>query len=263
LGYVCWTWVLNDITVLKSVSILDNEQPFDKSLLVAPYALSFTELMLAISNVFGNVIPIFLSAFCHHFYCINKKWHSMCWFLDFLGILTGMFCSGVGFAYLSFYCTPSIMHCVVYGMVVAYILAIQICYKKYLVRTSVRTLRPADRFPEFSLVLSTFGALATASPVVVVVLTLQEYTAEASFRTVLLESVLFPSLVALGIVCFAQGNFPEKFAEKWGWAPPHFFDYVGHSHQWWHLLSAGLQFGWIELTRRHYLARMAYGCPNI
>jgi len=43
-----------------------------------------------------------------------------------------------------------LMGFVLYGMAVAYILAIQICWSKYLVRAFADELIPADRFPEFS-----------------------------------------------------------------------------------------------------------------
>jgi len=101
-------------------------------------------------NICGNVLPIFVSAFCHQFYCIDRRWHAVCWFLDFLGILTGMVGAGTAFAFLSFYCRPMLMGFVLYGMAVAYILAIQICWSKYLVRAFADELIPADRFPEFS-----------------------------------------------------------------------------------------------------------------
>lgn len=113
-----------------------------------------TQISIIIAlNICGNVLPIFVSAFCHQFYCINRRWHAVCWFLDFLGILTGMVGAGTAFAYLSFYCRPMLLGLVLYGMAVAYVLAIQICWRKYLVRALADELVPADRFPEFSKVV--------------------------------------------------------------------------------------------------------------
>ena len=211
-------------------------------------------------NLFGNVLPILLSAFCHQFYCIDKKWHSMCWFLDFLGILTGMLCAGIGFSFFSFYCSPLVLGAIVYGTLIAYILAIQICWARFKLRSDAPVLLPADRFPEFSGVLSTFGFVATAVPVLLVLALVPEYQTEEQFRSMLFYSVLGPVLMGLGISCFAQGNFPERFAVYWGVAESH-FDMLGHSHQWWHLLSASLQFAWVAMCRQHYLARIQYGCP--
>mmetsp|Transcript_12073 Transcript_12073/g.26889 ORF Transcript_12073/g.26889 Transcript_12073/m.26889 type:complete len:332 (+) Transcript_12073:73-1068(+) len=220
-------------------------------------ALQSIPLLLA-TTLLANVFPILASAFCHQFYLINPSWHQFCWFLDFLGILTGMMSVGVGFVYLSFYCHPTAMHALLYGMLVCYILAIQITWRRFKRRTSKRDLVPADRFPEFSQVLSSFGWIATLIPVASVVAFLPEYQTDP-FSLLLLQKVCAPVVMGLGIVCFAQGNFPERFAARWG-LPESFFDIVGHSHQWWHLVSGALQFWWVYLLRAHFEARMAHAC---
>ena len=252
--FVSWTWFLSDAD--HSIAATSNVTAEDRF-----GGTDFSVWLLFTLALLGNALPIFLSAFCHQFYCISKQWHSLCWFLDFLGILTGMFCATVAFIYCAFYCSPLLMHTVLYGMVVAYILAIQGCWLRYRARTSAVVLAPADRFPEFSKILSTYGAVATAAPVVVAVLLHREYTAEPVFISILIKSITGPVLMALGIVCFAQGNFPERFARFWG-VKDDFFDYLGHSHQWWHLLSASLQFMCVALNRRHLTARMHYGCAS-
>jgi adiponectin receptor len=219
-----------------------------------------TEVVFFVTfNLLGNALPIFLSAFCHQFYCVDKHWHRLCWFLDFLGILTGMFSAGVTFAYLSFYCNRLLAYTVMYGMVMAYILAIQTCWRRFSLRTSAAALLPVDRFPEFSYVLSMFGWVATVIPVLLVVALRPEYRAEAHFRGILLRCVLGPALMGLGITCFAQGHFPERFSAWWG-VREGFFDVVGHSHQWWHVLSASLQLLWVALCVEHYRARLGHGC---
>lgn len=247
---IWFTWIMNEDKVKHSHTIEGNHDDRHELAVV----------MFAVLNVCGNALPIFLSAFCHQFYCINKSWHALCWFLDFIGILTGMYCAGVAFAYLSFFCRPMLMGTVLYGMTVAYILAIQTCWKHFSERTSAHELVPADRFPEFSRVLSTFGFVATAVPVLLVLVLLPEYTQEATFRTLLMYSVLGPACMGLGIVFFAQGNFPERLT-NWLGLKEDYFDYLGHSHQWWHLLSASLQFCWIAICRLHYETRMQHGCP--
>ena len=185
----------------------------------------------------------------------------MCWFLDFIGILTGMVCAGIGFVYLSFHCHPDLLHFGLCGIILGYLLSIRICWKNYRFRTSKAVLIPCDRFPEFSRVLSTYGAITTVVPVVIAMLFIPEYTSNSAFLSVLVHSVLGPIYVALGIICFAQGNFPERFASLWG-VREDFFDLFGHSHQLWHFVSAGLQFMWIYLSRKHFFARVEYGCSN-
>lgn len=203
---IWFTWILNENRFKYADTVSGNHD--DRHELAM--------LCFAALNVCGNALPIFLSAFCHQFYCINKHWHAACWFLDFVGILTGMFCAGLAFAYLSFFCRPLLMGAVLYGMTVAYILSMQSCWSHFSVRTALHELVPADRFPEFSRVLSTFGFVATAVPVMLVLLLLPEYTQHETFIHILLYSVLGPVCMGLGIFCFAQGNFPERFTHYLG-----------------------------------------------
>jgi len=109
-------------------------------------------------------------------------------------------------------------------------------------------------------VLSSFGFGATALPVLLAIFLLPEYSTNSVFLEILVKSVAGPVIMSLGIVCFAQGNFPERFASSFG-VKEGFFDFIGHSHQWWHVLSAVLQFCWIYLCRQHFEARIHYGCP--
>jgi hypothetical protein len=48
--------------------------------------------VVIIITIIGNVIPMFASAFCHNFYCINKNIHKICWFFDFWAIKYSSFC---------------------------------------------------------------------------------------------------------------------------------------------------------------------------
>mmetsp|Transcript_20126 Transcript_20126/g.33672 ORF Transcript_20126/g.33672 Transcript_20126/m.33672 type:complete len:355 (+) Transcript_20126:88-1152(+) len=217
--------------------------------------------LLFITNIFGNILPIFLSAFCHQFYCISKRWHSFCWFMDFIGILSGMFSTGIGWLYLSLYCFPLLMHTFLYGLLVCFIIAMQVCWRRYSFRTGKPDLIPVDRFPEFSAILSTFGYVATVIPVLFVIVYLPEYTQDPEFLNILLSSVSGPVIMGCSIVLFAQGNFPERYAVSWG-LPENYFDFLGHSHQLWHFVSAILQFCWIYILRRHFEIRLEHSCVN-
>lgn len=238
----------------------------------------------------GNILPMIFSAFCHQFYCVNKKWHTACWFLDFFGILSGMLFGGVSFIYLAFYCNPELMFALLYVLIVGYILSIQWCWKKFRLRTRAFNLYPFDRFarsilfypvwygsseafnlsalditlswfrfPEFSSFLCTYGAVATGVPLLLTAYVCREYLVHSAFRSIYLLCALGPMLMACGIIFFAQGHFPERFCNQFG-VPIDFFDIIGHSHQWWHIVSALLMFFWIDLTAKHYQLRLDEGC---
>lgn len=223
--------------------------------------LSADMTVLAVSVLLGNVVPIFLSAFCHHFYCVNQKLHNICWFLDFIGILTGELSGGISFIYLAFYCNRAIAYSLMYVIIVGYILALQWCWKRYNRRVSQPVLSPVDRIPEFSKYLSAFGFLASVLPLALTVTVHTEYWTDPQLFVIFACSCIGPFLMAMGIVLFAQGHIPERFCKQWG-LPDDYFDFVGHSHQMWHAVSASLMYAWITVLAMHYKARINYGCGN-
>jgi hypothetical protein len=83
-------------SLLTGVSIDNNGNSYTIALI--------DRLALIISYFIGNAMPIFASAICHNFYCLNQNTHKYCWFFDFWGILTGMLIAGGGNIYFSFYC---------------------------------------------------------------------------------------------------------------------------------------------------------------
>lgn len=181
--------------------------------------------------------------------------------MDFIGILTGEFCGGVSFIYLAFYCNKYLMCAMIYAILVGYILTMQWCWKRYNRRVSEDVLFPHDRIPEFSRFLSLYGFFASVLPVVVNAVMHAEYFADPKLFVIFVCSCVGPVLMAMGIVVFAQGHVPERFHKDWN-LPSDFFDTLGHSHQMWHFVSAGLMFGWIAVLAEHYEARIAYGCPG-
>ena len=36
--------------------------------------IGYDRQVLSVSIVGGNIVPMLFSAFCHQFYCVNKKW---------------------------------------------------------------------------------------------------------------------------------------------------------------------------------------------
>lgn len=215
-------------------------------------------VILIVGIFFGNIIPIFLSAFCHQFYCVSKSWHILCWYLDFVGILSGMLFDSLTFMYITLYCYPNICGYIATISIVGYFLALTICWKWYRFRMSESRLQPKDRFPEFSKILSAFGVLETLLTIGTSLYTNQEYRNDHRFRHILMLTATGPLIMGLGIVLFAQGNIPERFTPQLN-LPKHTFDYIGHSHQWWHLVSAGLMFAWVECTYAHYKLRLSHG----
>jgi adiponectin receptor len=253
-----WTHYLGAVLIATYV-VLTWCYPYSDTYLSSGLVSGYEVAFFFVFNMLGNAVPILLSAFCHQFYCIDKRWHTMCWFLDFIGILTGMLCAGMTFSYCTFYCFPAIVHTMFAAMLVAYVVAIFTCWARFSVRTGADLLVPADRFPEFSSVLSVFGWVATLVPVLLALLLRPEYYQVPAFRAVLVRAVAGPVLMGLGITCFAQGHFPERFAAQWGLREG-FFDLLGHSHQWWHVLSAALQLAWVALCHEHLRVRLEHGC---
>lgn len=238
----------------------------------------------------GNCFPILASGLCHQFYCINQKVHKCCWFLDFMGMLSGITFVSSNFLYLTFYCihhphhqpgettTPSssfasspdtlppllssysIYHQLLTILIGGYFVAMYLCWQRYTIRLSREHLFPKDRFPEFSSTLTVYSVFVYTISILYSVYLHPEYLTDAALKSVLIESCLYPVAMGLGIVIFAQGAFPERLNDWWG-LPSHFFDLVGHSHQWWHIVSFTVLFFWIDVVFHHYELRQQMTCP--
>lgn len=209
--------------------------------------------------ILGSSMPAFLSAFCHQFYCVSKAWHKFCWFADFMGIMLGMFFTGVSFISMAFRCNFMIWSTLLFVLTVMGVAAVLRCWRMLTDRVSKSALVPVDRFPEFSANLSMYAWFATMLPVVLACCLKREYLADPNMRSIIMHSLIGPALMGMGVVVFAQGGFPECFAAAWG-LPSNFFDYLGHSHQFWHIEVALLQFYWVHVIHEHYRARVHYGC---
>jgi adiponectin receptor len=211
---------------------------------------------LVVCILMGQVFPILLSALCHHFYCVSKVWHRRFWYLDFFGILSGITWGALSFLYLAFYSNTLLMSTFMIIVISGHLFALYYCWNRFKKRTSIDPLQPRDRMPEFSFVLSTFSALCYTSTVIpTLYFHGKDYFNHADLFEVATKSCMYPAGMALGIVVFAQGHIPERFTGLLG-LPDHFFDYFGHSHQLWHVVSFTLLYLWIEIIYKHYHARM-------
>lgn len=219
----------------------------------------FDGYLVIVITITGNVVPMFASAFCHNFYCVNKKLHKFCWFFDFWAILTSMLVGGIGYLYFSFYCNPYIVRYGILGYIILYIYFWHWCWTRYSKRLDRDILQPKDRFPEFSFSLSSFITFVSFIPVGIVWLLKEEYINDIDFYNIQFQCTFSPILLSLGVVLFAQGGVPERFTGVLG-LDKHIFDMIGHSHQCWHLCTGIVMFGLLDALIQHFELRTKRGC---
>ena len=174
--------------------------------------------------------------------------------MDFLGIIAGMLICGYGFLYFSFYCRRSFV--LYWGAVLLALSLFMIyyCWTKYTHRLDHPVLHPKDRFPEFSFSLSFFISFASFIPIALAWYIQHEHYAVEDLYWLLVEATVCPLLLSIGVIVFAQGGFPERFLT------PNMCDFLGHSHQIWHLITAFVMFSLCSNTLRYYAARAEHGC---
>lgn len=224
------------------------------------YISNFDRNLIVSTAIAGNVFPMFISGFCHHFYGIDEIWHTVCWFLDFIGILSGMYFTAINYLYITFYCDSEIVRTLVIVLGIGYVTSIIWCGSIYIGRLTRIDNYPKDRFPEFSKVLSSYAVFSSFLPLGLTIFMKPEYFEKETLTEVFIASCTGPVIMALGIVFFAQGGFPERHLPQLLGLPMNTFDYLGHSHQFWHVVSASLMFWWIHNTSKHYNARMSMSC---
>jgi predicted membrane channel-forming protein YqfA (hemolysin III family) len=215
-------------------------------------------IVILLNVLFANITPMFTSAYCHHFYCANKSWHSHCWFVDFSGILGGMYFGGIGFVYFAFYNNPYFAAVYLIFLTAFAFIAYFWCWGKFNFRVvQSKSLIPKDRFPEFSKSLSTFVTFSSFIPLgIALIFKSKEYYENVDyFYDITVASIVAPVLLSIGVVAFAQGGIPERFCAPLG-LPENTFDYIGHSHQWWHVVTSAVMFVWINVIVSHYNVRV-------
>lgn len=228
--------------------------PLEETETPTPIPPLLDRAIVAFVFVFGNVMPLLASAGCHCFYCVNKKTHCRAWFIDFWAILTGMLLNGLGYVYFAFYCNKVIAYAFTFILLLFYGLSWHWCASRYFVRLAKKTLIPRDRFPEFSFSLSTYVAFASFIPVTVTWFLQEEYTSNDEYYLLALLATFIPIFLSFGVVFFAQGGVPERFCRVLS-IQENIFDFLGHSHQLWHLVTAYTMFSLESLLLQHYLLR--------
>lgn len=222
------------------------------------------DIMIVFLTFISTIVTMFASAITHHFYFMNRTCHKYCWFLDFIGILSGMLIGGSNFLYFAFYCKKDIAIVTIVALVFGFVFAYRECWRAYSNRVSKYLLKPNDRFPEFSYFLSKYAVFASIGPVLITAYFHREYIIVDAYRDILLRSLLGPTLSTIGIVLFAQGGFPERYIYIFG-VKEGFFDFIGHSHQWWHIMAAISVYSWIDVGFLHFATRTneADACGHI
>jgi hypothetical protein len=257
----------------------------------APTEYQYDFYLLFICVLMGNSFPILTSGLCHHFYCVSQYLHRLCWYLDFMGMLSGINFVTANFLYLTFYCEihpnhsvdsttnlPIVQgnnsseavipvlfnqyttyHTIITILIGGYFIAMYFCWGKYHLRLRKEELLPKDRFPEFSQTLSLYSIFAYLISILSTVYFHPEYLADSILSNILIQSGLYPLAMAMGIVVFAQGSIPERFHGLFG-VSKHFFDFVGHSHQLWHIVSLVVLYFWMDVIFAHYEVRYHMTC---
>lgn len=220
---------------------------------------------LTLCMFLGDVVPIASSAFCHTFYGLSPRWHRFCWFTDFVGLMTGVMGITTGYLALVFLPCAATQHWffIFESLVLAaYSILLITCWQIYRPRMRHAILTPNDRFPEFAKHMGIFSLLCFLISTVITVFLCPDYFIDPHLSRVLYHACLFPACITLSLLIFAQGHVPERFGKYLGLSS-NFFDIVGHSHQCWHIASAALLYGWMEVVQDHFLARWERGCPVV
>jgi predicted membrane channel-forming protein YqfA (hemolysin III family) len=221
------------------------------SIALVPYILykmppDPTNFILYLSVFIGNVQILLTSTICHTYFCHSRKVHNICWFADFIGMLTGVLAGGTGFIYYSF--KLEIARWVIGSMVLLYPILLWITWSKYKTHTETLPLSPREGFPEFVGPLAGFVAACWIAPLIAAKVTDPAYTHNPELVHAWNLSASCVLILFIGGL-FQGSNFPEKFTDK-----------LGHSHQWWHLCSSLLTFVWVEAITTHHLARSRELC---
>ena len=213
----------------------------------------FDLAVVYMSVLFGNVSTLLLSGLCHTFYCLSQRAHNFCWFLDFIGLLTGILGGGIGLGHFSFKCCPA-LHAVYFSaMAVMYPLSLGGAWRGYRLHLTKQPLNPNNGFPEFLLPLTVFNLFSWISVLVVDKAFLPEYSSDPKLMHAWNLAALCPMLLMAGSV-FQACNIPERFV------PQGMCDIWGHSHQLWHVCGMVLMWVWVHAITVHYEARKEYRC---
>ncbi|CAH2108504.1 unnamed protein product [Euphydryas editha] len=72
--------------------------------------------------------------------------------------------------------------------------------------------------------------------------------------------IFFPRVIGMYVISgTAFAIYAFKIPERWF---PGKMDYIGHSHQWWHILVLGALYYWHNSAMIYVQYRMNHGCAN-
>lgn len=130
----------------------------------------FDLAVVCVSVFFGNVTTLLLSGVCHTFFCLSQRAHNFCWFMDFIGLQTGILGGGIGIGHFSFKCHPALYATYFSSMAVMYPFFMRLAWKNYRVHisTTAATMKRARECASIGRVRT--GSTATAGSLLTILL---------------------------------------------------------------------------------------------
>jgi predicted membrane channel-forming protein YqfA (hemolysin III family) len=259
-----WLHYIGSFLMIRKVFFAMEQMEKDRLLVNSSNSPSWMIIILGICFFFGNCIPFIGSALCHHFYCINQVIHQRCWFLDFTGLQIGVVAITIAHYLIVFQCELLLFNCFACLTIMVGCIFVYRCYCINYSRLLLQsTLIPSDRFPEFG---DNMTIISVSCFVISIVSTIsyypQLYLHQAIYQQKIYEICLYPILLTCSIIIFAKGGIPERWTNQLGLTEG-YFDYIGHSHQWWHIASWIILYCWIDVTSDHFRLRLNESCPSI
>uniref|UniRef100_A0AC35ESG4 Progestin and adipoQ receptor family member 3 n=1 Tax=Panagrolaimus sp. PS1159 TaxID=55785 RepID=A0AC35ESG4_9BILA len=206
IGFIYFTWIQihNMFVVLPGIGATSND-----------YIMTFLA-------VFGSQLCMALSAGYHTFGCINSRTRKTWLRADVFGISAGLLGMYLGGIYTSFYCFPDIQNTYLLGLLVILFITLYIPARKDSLTKRFGNTRIGYLHVTYILITA-FGLYPTSHWI-----SLHGGLDHPHVAKWLPNIFLLFSLIGLAFIFYAT-LIPERFS-------PGRFDYIGCSHQWWHLL---------------------------
>lgn len=183
------------------------------------------------------------SSVYHLFKCQNQHTYDLCLKLDFSGIVAVIASSFLAGIYYGFHCFPKIRNffLVVTGAINAFLMYVAVGDKDNYHITTRRIFYVA-------------GVAWSIVPMAAFFMIYDLYTDTEAFQ------MAKSCLTLLGGYGSAFAVYSSKFPEKW-W--PGKFDFIGHSHQTWHVLIAASAIWWYWSLEQARLWALSGVCPTL
>ncbi|KAE9554235.1 hypothetical protein FO519_002534 [Halicephalobus sp. NKZ332] len=193
---------------------------------------SSNDHLFSFLSVFGSQLCMVLSAGYHTFGCINPKTRQSWLRADVFGISAGLLGMYLGGIYSSFYCFPEIQKGYLLTLLIILFITLYIPARKDSLTKRFGNTRIGYLHVTYILIIA-YGLYPTAHWV-----TLHGGIDNPHVIKWLPNIILLLSLLGMAFIFYAT-LVPERFL-------PGCFDYVGCSHQWWHLLVLAAMIFWHE-----------------